>query len=176
MQTASGPDRPRSSAGIRHPHLAKGGAETLLNVLGTLSAIQTKAKEWKYICEPVHIHSLALPSNAERASARFFSVDQVRTIIGEAAGPWKTFFTLAAMTGMRAGELLGLQIGDLDFERRVIQVRRPAWYGKAQSPETASSVRTVPMPESLAAIKSCRISVCHANNVVEHRLWPILMR
>jgi integrase len=46
---------------------------------------------------------------------------QVRAIIGAAAQPWKTFFTLAAMTAMRAGELLGLQIGNLDFEPRVIQ-------------------------------------------------------
>jgi integrase len=126
--------------------------KTLLNILGTLSAILTKAKEWKYICEPVHIHSLALPTNAGGARARFFAVDQVRAIIAATAEPWTTFFTLAAMTGMRAGELLGLQITDLDFERRLIQVWRSAWYGKAQSPKTARSVRTVPMPESRETI------------------------
>jgi integrase len=118
-------------------------------------------------------------------------VDQVRAIIAAAAEPWKTFFTLAAMTGMRAVELLGLRIGDLDFERRVIQVRRSAWYGKAQSPKTPSSDRTVPMPELLALLLKSYVERWQPNpdgylfvtrnnrppswnNVVEHRLWPIL--
>jgi integrase len=130
-------------------------------------------------------------TNAGGARARFFAVDQVRAIIAATAEPWKTFFTLAAMTGMRAGELLGLQITDLDFERRLIQVWRSAWYGKAQSPKTARSVRTVPMPESLARILEGYVERWQSNpdgylfvtrndrppssnNVVEHRLWPIL--
>jgi integrase len=79
--------------------------KTLLNVLGTLSAIMSKAKEWKFLCEPVRIQSLALPANAERRGARFFTADQVRAIIAAASQPWKTFFTLAAMSGLRAGEL-----------------------------------------------------------------------
>src|SRR5215813_5266685 len=79
------------------------------------------------------LQSWALPASAERGSARFFTPDPVRAII-TAASQSKTFFALAAMTGMRAGELLGLQAGDLDVERRRIKVRRSAWYGKAQSP------------------------------------------
>ena len=131
---------------------SKVARKTLLNVLSTLSAILTKAKEWKYLCEPVSLQSLAFPANVERGNARFFTPDQVRAIITAAPQPWKTFFTLAAMTGMRPGELLGLQFGDLDFERRVIQVRRSAWYRKAQSPKTAKSVRSMPLPEPLARI------------------------
>jgi len=170
------------------PKVAK---KTLLNVLGTLSAIMTKAREWKYLCEPVRIQSLALPTNAEHRGARFFTADQVRAIVAAAPQPWKTFFTLAAMTGIRAGELLGLQINDLDFERRMIQVRRSAWYGKTQSPKTTSSVRTVPMPEPLARILQDYVRNWRpnpggflfvtrnnrppsSNNVVEHRLCPIL--
>jgi len=170
------------------PKVAK---KTLLNVLGTLSAIMTKAKEWKYLCEPVRIQSLALPANAECLGARFFTVEQVRAIIAATSQPWKTFFTLAAMSGLRAGELLGLQVGDLDFDRRLIHVRRSAWYGKAQSPKTAKSVRAVPMPEPLARILEEYVRGWQpnpggylfvtrnnrppsSNNVVEHRLWPIL--
>src|SRR4029077_3830134 len=37
-------------------------------------------------------------------------------------------FALAAMTGLRPGEVLGLSIDDLDFEQRSIFVRRSAWY------------------------------------------------
>jgi integrase len=33
-------------------------------------------------------------------------------------------FAIAAMTGLRAGEVVGLQKADLDFDRRVIHFQR----------------------------------------------------
>ena len=48
-------------------------------------------------------------------------------ILAIAEEPWRTLFTTLAMTGLRAGEALGLQVGDLDFGRMTITVRRSAW-------------------------------------------------
>ena len=41
-------------------------------------------------------------------------------IIASAKEPYKTIFALAWCTGLRAGELLGLTRGDLDFELKLI--------------------------------------------------------
>jgi hypothetical protein len=55
-------------------------AQVFAASFGTLSALLTKAKEWKYICEPVDIHTLSLLTDARGVSARFFTVNQIRVI------------------------------------------------------------------------------------------------
>jgi integrase len=50
------------------------------------------------------------------------------------------------MTGLRPGEVLGLSIDDLDFEQRLIFVRRSTWYSHLISPKSSRSVATVPGP------------------------------
>jgi integrase len=44
---------------------------------------------------------------------------------------------------MRAGELYGLHVEDVDFERHVIHVRRSMWNGQAQSLKTHNARRSV---------------------------------
>lgn len=95
------------------------------------------------------------------------------------------------MTGMRPGEVLGLSIDDLDFERRLIFVRRSAWYSYLISPKSTRSVATVPMPGPLAEIltnyvtswrpNEKRLLFCNRrgnpyseNKVVQKGLGPIL--
>jgi len=65
------------------------------------------------------------------------------------------------------------------LERRLIQVRRSAWCSKAQSPKTASSVRTVPISRVAARVEELRralpsnlgvIAVCHAEG---GRAWAL---
>lgn len=95
------------------------------------------------------------------------------------------------MTGLRPGEVLGLSIDDLDFEQRVIFVRRSAWYRQLISPKSSRSVATVPMPRPLTEVltnylaswspnekrllfSNRRGNPYSENKVVQHRLWPIL--
>ena len=58
---------------------------------------------------------LTLPPRGAHAAARFFSADEARRIIAAAPEPYATIYALAALTGMRAGELLGLKVSDLMF-------------------------------------------------------------
>lgn len=44
----------------------------------------------------------------------------------------RAMFTLALFTGMRRGELLGLEWPDVDFETAVISIRRTSQYGGAK--------------------------------------------
>jgi integrase len=98
-------------------------SKTAANVTGTLSVILSTAKNWGYICEPVEFGKLVMPSEEVKEAARFFTADEARQIIAAAGQPFRTMFAIAAMTGMRVGEILALQTNDLDFERRMIHVR-----------------------------------------------------
>lgn len=114
-----------------------------------------------------------------------------RSILSLASEPWRTMFALAAMAGLRAGEVLGLSMDDLDFEQRLIFVRRSAWHGRLFSPKSARSVAALPMPEPLAEMLTNYLALWRpnekrllfpnrrgnpysANKVVQKRLWPIL--
>src|SRR5436853_105690 len=100
-------------------------------------------------------------------------------------------FTILAMTGMRAGEMLGLQWDDIDFAAGCIHIRRSAWYGKIQTTKSKSSTAPVHLPESLAAtLRAYRerwkpnpqgfLFVTRnnrppsSNKVVQYGLWPVL--
>jgi len=126
--------------------------KTLLNILGTLSTMLKTAKKWGYTCQPVPLSELVIPQGKDKATQRFLSAEEAKRIIENAPEPFSTMFAILAMTGIRAGELLGLEVEDLDFERRLIFIRRSAWRGTLQTTKSKASKAALPMPEPLAAI------------------------
>ena len=172
--------------------LAKGRSRhTVLNVLGTLASVLKMARKWGYAVAGFQQSDLVIPCSKPGKPGRFFTAEQVRSILALASEPWRTIFALAAMTGLRPCEVLGLSIVDLDFEQRLIFVRRSAWYSHLISPKSSRSVATVPMPGPLAEVltnylaawrpNEKRLLFCNLrgnpyseNKVVQHRLWPIL--
>jgi integrase len=172
--------------------LAKGRSRhTILNVLGTLASVLKMAQKWGYAVAGFRQGDLVIPCSKPSKPGRFFTPEQIRSILALASKPWRTLFTLAAMTGLRPGEVLGLSIDDLDFEQRLIFVRRSAWYTHLISPKSSRSVATVPMPGPLAEVLTNYLASWNPNDkrllfsnrrgnpysenkVVQHRLWPIL--
>jgi integrase len=165
--------------------------KTCLNVLGTLSSMMRTAKSWGYCTQPVTAGELALPSDVIHNQPRFFTGEQARKIITIASDPWRIMFAIAAMTGLRVGEVVGLQKQDLDFERRVIHVRRSAWYGRVQTCKSKASTAPVAMADALATMLTEYLATWKenpegflflnrngrpyaANKVVEYGLWPAL--
>jgi integrase len=172
--------------------LAKGRSRpTILNVLGTLASVLKVARKWGYVATEVRQRDLTIPASKPAKPGRFFTAEQVRAILALASEPWRSMFTLGAVAGLRPGEVLGLFIDDLDFEQRLIFVRRSAWYSHLISPKSERSVATVPMPEPLAEVltnflaswrpnekrllfSNRRGNPYSENKVVQKRLWPIL--
>ncbi len=160
----------------------------LLNVLGTLSSILTTAQNWGYVCEGLNFRKLTLPEKAITERAACFTLDDVAAIINTAAGQYRVMFAIAAMTGLRAGEILALQKSDIDLERNLLTVRRSVWRGKLQTPKTSNSQAVLPVPEALARIVREYIASLKsdwlflnsqghffiAENVVRQALVPIL--
>src|SRR6266849_7482968 len=172
--------------------LAKGRSRhTILNVLGTLASILKMARKWGYAVAGFQQGDLVIPCSKPGKPGRFFTAEQSRSILALATEPWRTIFALAAMTGLRPGEVLGLSLDDLDFEQGVLFVRRSAWYRHLISPKSARSIATVPIPGPLAEVLTNYLASWHPNEkrllfsnrrgnpysenkVVQKRLWPIL--
>lgn len=67
---------------------------------------------------------------------------------------YRMFFNLAIFTGMRRGELLGLEWSDIDFEACTIDVNRTSQYTRRSSvytdtPKTENSVRVIKITQRL---------------------------
>jgi integrase len=83
---------------------------------------------------------------------RFMTEPQGRTFLGAVRGHrLYPLFALALGSGMRQGELLGLQWGDIDFERATLDVRRSLSQVKGKfvlkEPKSKTSRRSVALPK-----------------------------
>jgi len=51
-------------------------------------------------------------------------------------------FCILTLDGCRAGEVLGLKWGDIDFDRSLLHIRARPWYGKHRLQEFEASGRS----------------------------------
>ncbi|HEY2119586.1 MAG TPA: tyrosine-type recombinase/integrase [Candidatus Acidoferrum sp.] len=128
--------------------------KTTLNILGTVFTILEYAGKCGMRVPRVSFADLQLGSIRSEESIPFFTREQAIRIIEEAREPFKTIFSLAWMTGMRAGELLALTQDDLNFDRKTICVNKAAddTTREIRQPKTAGSVALLPMPSALEEV------------------------
>lgn len=69
-----------------------------------------------------------------RYEARTLTEQEITGLIENSAEPYRTLFLVAIYTGLRSGEVLGLQWQDIDFEKNLIHVRRTLWAGRKDGP------------------------------------------
>jgi integrase len=165
--------------------------KSVLNILSTLSSMLTTAKNWGYICEGVDQHKLVLPGRGIRKDVACFTADQVRNILQISEDPWRLMFACAALLGLRAGEILGLRVEDVDLQNRTLNIKQGAWRGKLQSTKNRASENALPIPLPLEGffreyLKTWKpnplgLLFCNRNDraytsqkVVEYHLWPLL--
>jgi integrase len=125
----------------RYVSTAKSSPKTIRNICITLQSMWRSARKWGYVThDPLDGVVLA---KAKRVQRYFFSAEEVRSIIARSSEPYRTFYGLAAETGLRAGELCGITLDSLDLDRKLLFVRQSAWRGKLGDPKTEASIRTV---------------------------------
>jgi integrase len=101
--------------------------------------------------------SLAPPPRIQRTEVTPYTVDQARALISVAQEHrLGALFQLALMTGLRQGEVLGLQWHDVDLSNGSLRVRQAlqAINGQLQlkEPKNDYSRRTLPLAPSLVAV------------------------
>jgi integrase len=74
-----------------------------------------------------------------------FSLEEVKTLIEHSNGWFKNYLIIAFFTGLRSGEMIGLQWKDIDFENNTIFINRSIRKGLITTPKTANSIRDIDM-------------------------------
>jgi integrase len=121
----------------------------------------SSAKAWGYVSHDP-FEGLVLPK-VTRQARFFFTLDEIQQIIAAVNGPLRTFYWLAAETGMRAGELCGLRIEDVNLVQCFVTVEQSVWRGKIQTPKTANSIRQFAISQKLASHLRAYLSTWRPN-------------
>jgi integrase len=89
------------------------------------------------------------PPSADRERVVPLTVDQVRALADAIGGKYRAMVLVQAGLGLRIGELLALQLGDVDLLRRAVRVERQAEPRSLAMvpPKATRSRRTIPLPE-----------------------------
>jgi integrase len=113
-----------------------------------MSALYSHAIRWEWAEKN--------PIKSVRQSAKRMRVpdvlarEEIIALLGKLPEPLRTACELDAFTGLRRGELIGLQWQDVDFESLVIHVRRSVVLMVAGAPKTEASAKDVPLDAALA--------------------------
>lgn len=114
------------------------------NVLSTFSKLLAVAVEQKVIRAAPYVKPFGkLP----KPGFDFLTFEEAERLIDAAEAEWRPLILVAIKAGLREGELVGLQWGDLDLQRRKLQVRRTVWRGVEDLPKGGRE-RTVDLPAS----------------------------
>jgi integrase len=89
---------------------------------------------------------------------RYLTLEQVGQLIANLpAGPFievaRSLFLVAALTGLRMGELVALRWCDVDFAARCVRVRRNYTRGAFATPKSRRSARAVPLATEAATLE-----------------------
>jgi len=63
-------------------------------------------------------------------------------VIEAVADEYKPLFVVAAVTGMRIGEILALRRQDVDLDAKKMTVRHNLWRGQLSTPKTKAGAKT----------------------------------
>jgi integrase len=85
-----------------------------------------------------------------RKVPRYFRLEDAAKIIAHSQGEHRLFYWLAAETGLRAGEIAGLRVSDVESDR--ITVSQSVWHGRIQAPKTDNALRTIAVSPQLGAL------------------------
>jgi integrase len=121
--------------------------KTVRNLFITLQLMWNSARAWQYVSHNA-LDGVVLPK-PRRARTFFFTREEVQRILAAAPEPYRTFYWLAAETGMRAGELCGLRLDDIELSRGIVNVRQSVWHGKLQDPKSENAVRAFAISSQL---------------------------
>ena len=142
--------------------------KTILEHHRLLRAMLHKAIYWQLIVS--NPAERVQPPKAKKPKRRYYDDEQCKvllenlTTLGEDQIKYKVAIILTVFTGVRLGELMGLEWQDVDFKTGIISINRSSQYLAdkgvfTKTPKTESSIREVAIPDFVISL------------LEEYKLW-----
>ncbi len=133
----------------------KTGIRTANKVLTLVKMVFNHAVDVGYLARSPAKGVKPLPDTTdekrERVDGAILTAPELHRLFEYCTPRWRLRIMTAALTGLRAGELLGLTWGHVDFANARVRVRRALVRGKLARLKTAHAVRDVPLASQLVA-------------------------
>ena len=142
--------------------------KTILEHHRLIRAMLHRAVYWQLLfsnpCERVQ------PPKSKKPKRRYYDDEQCKVLLSNLNKlsvddiKYKTAITLTLFTGVRLGELMGLEWSDIDFTNGIVSVNKSSQYLAdkgvfTKTPKTESSIREVAIPDFVLSL------------LEEYRLW-----
>ena len=122
------------------------------NIRSLMHLLFEYARRWELAEEnPIE---LVRQSGRRQRIPRRLSAEEFQMLINELQEPCRTMAILAACLGLRIGEILGLQWGDVDLLNGTLTVRRSVYQYHVGPAKTPGSEVTLPLAPELASVLS----------------------
>lgn len=125
--------------------LARGSKAKIRNIM---SALFSHAIRWEW-AEKNPIRSVRQSAKRLR-TPDVLTPEEITALLEKLLEPLRTAVELDAFTGLRRGELIGLQWQDVDFENLLVHVRRSVVMMVEGVPKTEASAKDLPLDAALA--------------------------
>ena len=121
------------------------------HIRGLMSTIFKCAQRWELIeNNPMELVRVKGSSKRlERPSV--LTAEEFHGLLAHFRQPYQIMVLIAGCLGLRAGEIMGLQWGDFDFEKSKLLVQRGVVHGRVDDVKTEYSRDSVPLAPELAA-------------------------
>ncbi len=132
--------------------------KTMVHYLSFISTVIDYAIKMDMLTDnPCRRVTIPKGSKKERKILSIKETEEFLKQLEKAPLKWRTFFTLDIYSGMRRGEMLGLEWKDIDFETGIVHIQRTSNYTKAKgiytdTTKTETSVRFIKLPPEVLEI------------------------
>jgi integrase len=113
----------------------------------TLHKALKQAVRWSLL--PRNVCEVVVPPRVPKSEIKPLDAQQAKKLLDTARDTQPDLFplyVLALTTGMRSGEILGLQWQDVDLDAGTLQVKRTVFNGTVSTPKTTRSNRGISLP------------------------------
>ena len=118
------------------------------HIMTPLRMLLAEASErYEFVTPFRNIKPLRLP----KLDIQPFSLEEVHLMLDTVRKDWRPYLTVRFFTGMRTGEVNGLEWKHIDFDQDLIRVRQTIVKGKLEGTKTDGSMRDIPMVPAVRA-------------------------
>jgi integrase len=121
--------------------------KTISNEIVIIKQIFKHAYQWGYVKINPAEH-LKRPK-VEKHEIEILNPNEIEKLLEYSGDLYSIAFLTAIQTGVRAGELWGLQWGDMDWNSRQLYVKRSVWNNAFQTPKSENSIRRIDLLDDL---------------------------